>query len=74
VLVSSGVASAVSRRPRRVLLYRDTAGEWRWKAIAGNGKTVADSGEGYEEYRDCFGMVWALFGETVEYDTEGTAP
>jgi uncharacterized protein YegP (UPF0339 family) len=28
-------------------LYRDRAGEWRWRLVAANGKTVADSGEGY---------------------------
>jgi uncharacterized protein len=28
-------------------LYEDRAGEWRWRLIASNGKTVADSGEGY---------------------------
>ena len=31
----------------RVVVYKDQAGEWRWKAIAENGKVVADSGEGY---------------------------
>lgn len=30
-----------------VVVYKDEAGEWRWKALAGNRKTVADSGEGY---------------------------
>lgn len=28
-------------------VYKDQAGEWRWKLIAANGKTLADSGEGY---------------------------
>jgi uncharacterized protein len=28
-------------------LYRDQAGEWRWRLIASNGNTIADSGEGY---------------------------
>lgn len=30
-----------------VVVYKDESGEWRWKALAGNRKTVADSGEGY---------------------------
>lgn len=30
-----------------VIVYKDDAGEWRWKAQAANRKTVADSGEGY---------------------------
>ena len=28
-------------------LYRDRAGEWRWRLVAANGRTVADSAEGY---------------------------
>lgn len=28
-------------------LYEDAAGEWRWRLKAKNGRTVADSGEGY---------------------------
>jgi uncharacterized protein len=28
-------------------LFKDRAGEWRWRLVASNGKTVADSGEGY---------------------------
>jgi uncharacterized protein YegP (UPF0339 family) len=28
-------------------VYKDEAGEWRWRLRAGNGETVADSAEGY---------------------------
>jgi len=28
-------------------VYKDKAGEWRWRLIAPNGKIIADSGEGY---------------------------
>lgn len=28
-------------------LYQDKAGEWRWRLVAKNGRTIADSGEGY---------------------------
>lgn len=37
-------------RPRFVV-YRDTAGDWRWRLVAANGRTVADSGEGYASRR-----------------------
>lgn len=34
-------------------LYRDEAGEWRWHLKStGNGKIVADSGEGYSRRAD----------------------
>jgi hypothetical protein len=58
-------------KPRRVHLYRDKINEWRWRLVAVNGKTVAESGEGYAEFRDCFGMAWALYGANVVYETEG---
>lgn len=35
------------------VLYKDTAGEWRWRLFATNGKTIADSGEGYKNKADC---------------------
>lgn len=31
----------------KLIIYSDKAGEFRWKLVASNGKTVADSGEGY---------------------------
>jgi len=33
--------------------YIDRAGEWRWRFIASNGKTIADSGEGYDSLTAC---------------------
>lgn len=30
-------------------LFKDNASEWRWRMVAGNGRIVADSGEGYSE-------------------------
>lgn len=35
-----------------VEFYRDDAGEWRWRAVAGNGETIADSAEGYKDLLD----------------------
>ncbi len=29
-------------------IYKDRAGEWRWRLKARNGRIVADSGEGYK--------------------------
>lgn len=33
-------------------IYRDKAGEWRWRMVCRNGRVVADSGEGYTRRRD----------------------
>lgn len=33
-------------------LYRDSAGEWRWRRVAANGDIVGASTEGYEHEND----------------------
>jgi Uncharacterized conserved protein len=39
--------------PSHYELYKDARGHWRWRLIASNGRTVADSGEGYHNKNDC---------------------
>ena len=34
-------------------IYKDKAGEYRWRYIAANGNIIADSGEGYINKSDC---------------------
>jgi len=34
-------------------LYKDKAGEWRWRLLARNGESIATSGEGYKNKADC---------------------
>lgn len=34
-------------------LYKDKAGEWRWRLVVDNGNIIADSGEGYKNKIDC---------------------
>lgn len=34
-------------------VYKDAAGEWRWRLVSGNGRIIAVSGEGYEHRTDC---------------------
>lgn len=38
---------------RAFSVYRDAAGEWRWRLAAGNGQLIAESGEGYQNKADC---------------------
>lgn len=40
-----------------VELYRDDAGEHRWRLVAANGEIIADSGEGYVNRGDCLEMA-----------------
>lgn len=37
--------------------FPDNAGEFRWHLKAGNGRIVADSGEGYTREADCISAV-----------------
>lgn len=45
--------SRVPRSTATFEVYRDTAGEWRWRLLHDNGNVIADSGEGYERYAGC---------------------
>jgi len=37
--------------------YKDAAGYWRWRLLAANNRTIADSGEGYNNYADCLAAI-----------------
>jgi uncharacterized protein len=41
-------------------IYRDAAGEYRWRVRASNGQIVADSAEGYVNRGDCERMLGAV--------------
>ena len=34
-------------------VYKDDAGEWRWRLVSGNSRLIAVSGEGYRHRADC---------------------
>jgi uncharacterized protein YegP (UPF0339 family) len=38
-------------------IYKDAAGQYRWRYRAGNGKMIADSGEGYYNKADCINGI-----------------
>ena len=38
-------------------VYKDKKGEYRFRFIAPNGKTMADSGEGYKSKQACFDAI-----------------
>jgi len=52
---------AVTPKVSRVEIYKDDGGEWRWTAVAKNGKVIADSAEGYNNRMFCQKMARALF-------------
>ena len=38
-------------------IYRDTVSQYRWRLKAANGKTLANSGEGYHNRQDCIHAI-----------------
>jgi uncharacterized protein YegP (UPF0339 family) len=38
-------------------VYRDYQGDWRWRRVAENGKTLADGGQGYSRRIDLLEVV-----------------
>lgn len=37
----------------KFVVYKDVQGEWRWRLVSVNGRTIADSGEGYKSRQHC---------------------
>lgn len=60
----------------KIRIYKDKRGEWRWRMVARNGRTVADSGEGYVRRSNarraafrlvnalCLGYSWSTDGKS----------
>ena len=38
-------------------IYKDAAGQWRWRLVASNNRNIANSGEGYHNKEDCRAAV-----------------
>jgi len=38
-------------------VYKDIQQLWRWRLVAANGKTIADSGESYHNKADCLAGI-----------------
>lgn len=45
--------------------YEDSAGEWRWRFTARNGRVMADSGEGYATESNAR-RAWLRFSSLVK--------
>jgi hypothetical protein len=60
----SETAASETNPVETVQVYEDDRGEYRWRAIAGNGRIVATSGEGYVEEKYAAGMARRIFPGT----------
>lgn len=45
----------------KLSVFRDAAGEWRWRAQDGNHEVVAESGEGYDDRAYAIEAARSLF-------------
>src|SRR4051812_29232525 len=50
-------ASAAPARSLTFEIYKDRSGEHRWRLLSTNGQTIATSGQGYKDKRDCKSAV-----------------
>lgn len=44
---------AEKKRKPRTEQYLDEAGKWRWRVVAGNGRIISTSSQGYVNRGDC---------------------
>lgn len=49
-------------------VYRDAAGQYRWRLTAANGRTIADSAEAYTRRRDCLRAVDTVLAAIFDAD------
>jgi uncharacterized protein YegP (UPF0339 family) len=54
-------------------IYRDQAGQYRWRRVAPNGETVADSGEGYRTFWGAKRAARRVNGKLPVYDMRAAA-
>lgn len=43
-------------------VYPDTDGDWRWRLLAANNRSIAVSGEGYHNRADCISAIKLVMG------------
>jgi uncharacterized protein YegP (UPF0339 family) len=56
-LADQGKPVAKSASGLAFQVLKDAKGEWRWRLIAGNGKRIAGSGEGYRSKVACLAAI-----------------
>lgn len=66
---SSGTVGEPSPKTGRTgmtyYVYKDAAGEWRWRLLAANNRKIANSGEGYNNKQDCLDAIELVKGSST---------
>lgn len=73
-LAKEGLKLVTEKRKPAIRVYRDNEGQFRWAFKAGNGKTLADSGQGYSRRIDCLRGLEMVTGGKVELVMEHRNP
>lgn len=60
--------------PNRAQVFRDRAGEWRWRIRAANGRVIADSGESYHHKADAIDGLTLATSHVPPVDVEDADP
>ena len=59
--------------PEQFVIYKDNAGEYRWRLFAKNSKIIADSAEGYKRRSDCVHgarLVSSIAADALIWDSD----
>jgi uncharacterized protein YegP (UPF0339 family) len=57
----------------RIEVYRDAAGEWRWKRTDPQGRRIGAATEGYEHRADAIANLQRVNGATVKWTVQEDA-
>jgi len=66
-------ASAAPEKKATFEVYKDKAGEYRWRLRATNSNVIAASGEGYKEKRSCLSAIESVKKDAPEAPIEEEA-
>jgi uncharacterized protein YegP (UPF0339 family) len=50
----------------KIKVYKDVKNEWRWSLVSSNGRTVADSSEGYKRHASCVNMARKIAETSID--------
>lgn len=53
LVTEEATVEAATETPHKIEIYRDSAGEFRWRRRAANGVIISNSTESYPDKRDC---------------------
>jgi uncharacterized protein YegP (UPF0339 family) len=68
VKANAGPGSYLQFDPSSFEIYRDVAGEWRWRLVHRNGNILADSGQGYSRRRNARRAVDSVRDRVTDAD------